>query len=64
MAFLLTVLAVLLVIEGIPYFAFPLKVKEWAMTLQEIPERTLRIMGFISMLAGLVALYLIKRYAG
>lgn len=64
MVFLLTVLAVLLVIEGIPYFAAPSKVKEWAMTLQEIPERTLRIMGFISMAAGLVALYFIKRYVG
>ena len=62
MAFLLTVLAVLLVIEGIPYFAAPSKVKAWAMTLQEIPDRTLRVMGFISMLAGLVALYLIKHY--
>ena len=62
MAFLLTVLAVVLVIEGIPYFAAPSKVKEWAMTLQEIPERTLRVMGFISMAAGLVALYVIKHY--
>ena len=64
MAFLLTVLAVLLIIEGIPYFAAPSKVKEWAMTLQEIPERRLRLMGLISMLAGLVALYVIKRYLG
>lgn len=60
MAYILTVLGVLLILEGIPYFGFPNRVKQWALTLQDIPERTLRVMGLVSMLAGLVILYLMR----
>lgn len=58
MAYFLSVLGLVLIIEGLPYFAFPAKIKEWAISLQQLPEGTLRIMGFISMLAGLVFVYL------
>ncbi|MBI5826148.1 MAG: DUF2065 domain-containing protein [Deltaproteobacteria bacterium] len=60
MGFILSVLGVILILEGIPYFGFPGRVKQWALTLQDIPERTLRVMGLISMLAGLAILYLIR----
>ncbi|MBI3397623.1 MAG: DUF2065 domain-containing protein [Deltaproteobacteria bacterium] len=58
MAYFLSVLGLVLVIEGLPYFAFPAKVKEWALSLQEMPESALRIMGFISIIAGLLLVYL------
>lgn len=58
MAYFLSVLGLVLIIEGLPYFAFPAKIKEWAISLQQLPEGALRIMGFISMLAGLVFVYL------
>ncbi len=57
---LLTVLGVLLVIEGLPYFAFPGKTKQWALQIQEIPERNLRVMGLVSMAAGLLLLYVVS----
>ena len=58
MAYFLSVLGLVLVIEGLPYFAFPVKVKEWALSLQEMPEGALRIMGLISIIAGLLLVYL------
>ncbi|MBI3753742.1 MAG: DUF2065 domain-containing protein [Deltaproteobacteria bacterium] len=61
MAYFLSVLGLVLVIEGLPYFAFPAKVKEWAASLKELPEKTLRIMGFASILAGLLLVYLGRR---
>jgi uncharacterized protein YjeT (DUF2065 family) len=57
MTFLLSLLGVLLIIEGIPYFAFPTKAKNWARSLVDIPERALRVMGFIAMVFGLVLLF-------
>jgi len=63
MGFVLSLLGALLVLEGLPYFAFPGKTKEWALLLQEVPERSLRLMGLASMAAGLVLLYLM-RYLG
>ena len=64
MTFLLSILGLLLIIEGLPYFAFPKKAKEWARTLQEIPERSLRIMGVLAMVFGLVLLYCAKLFRG
>lgn len=61
MAYFLSVLGLVLVIEGLPYFAFPAKIKEWAISLQELPGKTLRIMGFISIAAGLLLVYLGRR---
>lgn len=60
MAFIFGVLGVVLVIEGIPYLAFPRRVKGWALVLQEIPEGTLRVMGAISMAGGLLTLYFVR----
>lgn len=64
MTFLLSILGLLLIIEGIPYFAFPRRAKGWARTLQEIPERSLRIMGVLAMVFGLVLLYCAKLFRG
>lgn len=61
MTYFLSILGLVLIIEGLPYFAFPAKVKEWAISLQELPERALRIMGFVSIAAGLLLVYLGRR---
>ncbi|MBI5048685.1 MAG: DUF2065 domain-containing protein [Deltaproteobacteria bacterium] len=58
MGYFLSVLGLVLVIEGLPYFAFPVKIKKWALSLQEMPERTLRILGFVSIITGLLLVYL------
>lgn len=60
MKLLLCLLGLVLVVEGIPYFAFPDKMKRWMNQLQEIPNTHLRAMGFIAMCLGLVLAYLFK----
>jgi len=57
---ILIVLGALLIIEGIPYFAFPRKVKVWTLVLQEIPDKSLRITGIAAMAFGLIILFLTK----
>lgn len=54
---LLSILGAVLILEGIPYFAFPKKAKDWATSIQSVPESTLRIMGLVAMASGLVLLY-------
>ncbi len=58
MKLLFCLLGLILVVEGIPYFAFPHRMKRWMLRLQEIPDAHLRIMGFLAMCAGLVVTYL------
>ncbi|HHD11971.1 MAG TPA: DUF2065 domain-containing protein [Deltaproteobacteria bacterium] len=62
MAFIFSVIGVILVLEGIPYFAFPSRIKRWALTIATVPDRELRIMGLVSMISGIVVLYLVKYY--
>ncbi len=60
--YILTILAALLIIEGLPYFAFPGKAKEWGRFLQEMDEKSLRLIGLVCVTAGLIILYLIRRF--
>jgi uncharacterized protein YjeT (DUF2065 family) len=60
MKFLLCLVGLVLVLEGIPYFAFPEKMKKWMNKIQEIPDYQLRIMGLISMALGLLMAYLFR----
>lgn len=57
---ILSILGALLVLEGIPYVGFPGAVKRWALVLQEIDERTLRIMGLVIMAVGIVLLFAVR----
>jgi len=57
---ILIILGVLLVLEGIPYVAFPVRVKEWAAMMQDVPVRSLRIIGLVSMVAGLFVLFVVR----
>ncbi len=58
--FILSILGALLVLEGIPYFGFPRAVKQWALLLQDMPERTLRLMGLAITAIGLVMLFALR----
>jgi len=60
MAFVLTVLGAILILEGLPYFVFPASLKSWAMAMQDLPERSLRIMGLLSVVAGFIILYAVR----
>lgn len=57
--YLLTAIALLLIIEGLLPFINPSVVKRVYQALQEMPERSLRIFGFSSIVAGLILLYLV-----
>jgi uncharacterized protein YjeT (DUF2065 family) len=61
MSELLTVIGLILVLEGLPYFAFPEKFKTWILTLAKMPEGQLRIYGLISMLIGLLLVFVARR---
>jgi len=61
MEFFLCVLGMVIIIEGLPYFAFPEKMKFWLQKIIEMPDETLRKFGLIIMLIGLFIVYLGKR---
>ena len=60
MEFFLCVLGMVMVIEGLPYFAFPERMRFWLQKIVEMPDETLRKFGFIIMLIGLFIVYLGK----
>ncbi len=52
--------ALMLVLEGIIPFLYPAKWRNLVATLSRISDKQLRIMGLISMLAGIALLYLFR----
>lgn len=54
----LAALGLALVIEGLPYFLAPDTVKKMAERMQELPSGTLRFIGLLSMIGGLVVVAL------
>jgi uncharacterized protein YjeT (DUF2065 family) len=60
MKLLFCLLGLVLIIEGLPYFGFPGKMKKWMSTIQEFPDIYLRAMGFIAMSLGLLMVYLFR----
>ncbi len=61
MQFFLSVLGMVMVVEGLPYFAFPEKMKLLIQQLLEMPESALRKFGFVLMLGGVALVYMGKR---
>jgi uncharacterized protein YjeT (DUF2065 family) len=55
--YFLCVIGMVLVLEGIPYFAFPEKVKSLYMKIQEIADVNLRVLGFLAIVFGLLLVY-------
>lgn len=50
-------LGLLLIVEGLPYFAFPDRMKRWMSMIQEMEDAHLRVAGFVAMALGLVIVY-------
>ncbi len=57
MKYFICVIGMVLVIEGLPYFAFPSKIKEFLIRLPEIPDNRLRLYGICAITVGLVLVY-------
>jgi uncharacterized protein YjeT (DUF2065 family) len=58
MDYFLCVIGMVMIVEGLPYFAFPEKMKEWVAKVLEMPHGHLRRFGMVLMLAGLGLVYL------
>ena len=61
MDFFLCVLGMVLVVEGLPYFAFPERMKRWVARMAEMPDEQLRKLGIAVMALGLLLVYLGRR---
>ena len=61
MQFFLCVLGMVMVVEGLPYFAFPEKMKMLIQKVLEMPDSTVRKFGFMLMLMGVGLVYMGKR---
>ncbi|MDO8722422.1 MAG: DUF2065 domain-containing protein [Syntrophales bacterium] len=57
MKFFLCVLGMVFIIEGLPYFAFPEKVKVYMMKISAIPGEILRIFGLLVIAVGMIFVY-------
>lgn len=57
MKYFICVIGMVLVIEGLPYFAFPSRIKAFLVKLPEIPDERLRLYGIAAITAGLALVY-------
>ncbi len=57
MDFFLCVIGMVMIFEGLPYFAFPERMKDWVQKVVEMPESTLRVMGMVLIGVGLLFVY-------
>ena len=61
MEFLLCVFGMVMIIEGLPYFAFPKRMKFWIQKISVTPEGALRKFGLVLMTVGLLLVYFGRR---
>lgn len=61
MDYFLCVLGMVMIIEGVPYFAAPDRMKSWMAMIMEMAPGTLRRFGLVMMVAGLVLVYFGRR---
>lgn len=64
MEFFLCVLGMVLVAEGLPYFAFPEKMKALMNMMHEQDDTTLRIVGGTLLVLGLLIVFFARRGLG
>ncbi len=57
MKFFLCVVGMVMIVEGLPYFAFPEKMKFWIQKIAATPEGSLRSFGFVLMAIGFFLVY-------
>ena len=60
MKFFLCVIGMVMIIEGLPYFGFPDRMKQMMKSVIQIPDDALRKFGFVLMLCGLGLVYIGK----
>ncbi len=58
---LFLLVGMVLILEGIPYIAFPESMREWLRKLSEMKAEHLRVVGLSSMGAGLLICWFVQR---
>ena len=61
MELFLCVVGMVMIIEGLPYFIFPAKMKVWIQKILGTPEGALRRLGLVLMAVGLLLVYFGRR---
>jgi len=61
MKLLISLIGVVLVLEGIPYAAFPGPMQQWLKQMTVMPPHLLRIFGVLAMGLGLLLCYLAQQ---
>lgn len=61
MSYFLCVMGMVMVVEGLPYFAFPQVMKQVLAKMLDMPDDTLRRLGLVLMVAGVGVVYLGRR---
>ena len=57
MKFFLCVLGMVMIVEGLPYFAAPGKMKYWVQKVVATPDSSLRRLGLVLMVIGLFMVF-------
>lgn len=57
MKYFFCVLGMVFVVEGLPYFAFPGRIKSVLEKVRQTPDSSLRVLGLILIIAGLALVY-------
>lgn len=58
MRYFLCVIGMVMIVEGLPYFGWPEKMKTWLKKILEMPDRDLRKIGTVLVVFGLLLVYL------
>lgn len=61
MKYLISLIGVVLIMEGLPYVAFPETMQKWLKQLSEMNPAVLRVIGLLAMGAGLLLCYITQR---
>ncbi|MEA2082768.1 MAG: DUF2065 domain-containing protein [Thermodesulfobacteriota bacterium] len=61
MKYLITLVGLVLILESLPYVAFPEAMQEWLHRLTQMNPGVLRLIGLIAMGTGLVLCFITQR---
>ncbi|MFO7714770.1 DUF2065 domain-containing protein [Desulfosarcina sp.] len=61
MDYFLCVIGMVMIIEGVPYFAAPDQMKRWMAKIMEMAPGSLRRFGLVMMVTGLFMVYIGRR---
>ncbi|WP_457577153.1 DUF2065 domain-containing protein [Desulfomarina sp.] len=61
MKLLTLLIGLILILEGLPYVAAPVAMRDWLKKLSEMDSSHMRVIGLISMITGLIICYIVQK---